>query len=85
MHEVGLRRAACGTIAKLIPTPGAMIELPIGWILGIIGTLGGVIVALAGFLWPTMRDRLSAQSRIIDGLRADIERTAKGCGLDDCD
>jgi hypothetical protein len=61
-----------------------MIELPIGWILGIIGTLGGVITALATILWNTMRDRLAAQDRIIDGLRADIERMAKGCGLDGC-
>lgn len=61
-----------------------MIELPIGWILGIIGALGGVIATLAGMLWATMKDRLAAQDRIIDGLRADIERMAKGCGMEDC-
>lgn len=61
-----------------------MIELPIGWILGIIGTLGGVITALASLLWTTMRDRLSAQDRIIEGLRADIERMSQGCGQSAC-
>ena len=61
-----------------------MIELPIGWVLGIIGTLGGVITALASLLWNTMRDRLSAQDRIIEGLRADIERMSKGCGMESC-
>lgn len=61
-----------------------MIELPISWILGIIGTLGGVIGALASLLWSTMRDRLSAQDRIIDGLRTDIERMSKGCGVENC-
>ena len=61
-----------------------MIELPIGWVLGIIGTLGGVITALASLLWQTMKDRLAAQDRIIDGLRADIERMSKGCGQREC-
>lgn len=61
-----------------------MIELPIGWVLGVIGALGGVIATLAGVLWATMKDRLSAQDRIIEGLRADIDRMAKGCGFDGC-
>jgi hypothetical protein len=61
-----------------------MIELPIGWVLGIIGTLGGVITALASLLWNTMRDRLAAQDRIIEGLRADIDRMSKGCGMESC-
>ena len=61
-----------------------MIELPIGWVLGIIGTLGTVITALASLLWTTMKDRLSAQDRIIDGLRNDIERMSKGCGMEAC-
>jgi hypothetical protein len=61
-----------------------VITLPIGWILGIIGTLGGVIATLAGVLWSTMKSRLEAQDTIIAGLRADIERMAKGCGAEGC-
>lgn len=61
-----------------------MIEIEIGWILGIIGTLGGVITSLAVILWTTMKDRLTAQDKIIDGLRADIERMSKGCGIETC-
>lgn len=61
-----------------------MIELPIGWVLGIIGTLGGVISALAALLWTTMKDRLTAQDRIIEKLQADVDRMSKGCGLDSC-
>lgn len=61
-----------------------MIEIEIGWILGIIGTLGGVITSLAVILWTTMKDRLTAQDKIIDGLRADIDRMSKGCGIDTC-
>lgn len=61
-----------------------MIELPIGWVLGIIGTLGSIITALATLLWHTMKDRLSAQDRIIEKLQADVERMAKGCGQREC-
>ncbi|MBB5351359.1 hypothetical protein HNR46_001595 [Haloferula luteola] len=61
-----------------------MIELPIAWILGIIGVLGGVISALAGLLWSTMKERLSAQDKIIERLQADVERMAKGCGMESC-
>lgn len=61
-----------------------MIELPIGWILGIIGGLGGVIATLATVLWSTMKERLSAQDRIIEGLQADVARLSKGCGFESC-
>lgn len=61
-----------------------LVSLPIGWILGIIGTLGGVIATLAGVIWSTMKSRLEAQDKIIEGLRGDIERMAKGCGAEAC-
>jgi hypothetical protein len=60
------------------------VTLPIGWILGIIGTLGGVISMLAGLIWSIMKSRLEAQDTIIAGLRTDIERMAKGCGAGGC-
>lgn len=75
-----------------------MIELPIAWILGIIGTLGGVIAGLSSLLWSVVKSRMEAQDKIIDAqkdrgnaqdkiiedLRKDIERMVKGCGLDQC-
>lgn len=61
-----------------------VVNLPLGWILGLLGTLGGVITTLAGMLWSTMKSRLEAQDTIIAGLRTDIERMAKGCGVESC-
>jgi len=61
-----------------------MIELPIGWVLGIIGTLAGVIATLASIIWHSLNARLAAQDRIIEGLRADIDRMSKGCGMESC-
>jgi len=61
-----------------------MIELPVGWLLGIIGTLGGVIATLALTIWHSLNSRLTAQDKIIEGLRGDVERMSKGCGAAGC-
>jgi hypothetical protein len=61
-----------------------MIELPVAWILGIIGTLGTVIAGLASLLWGVVKSRIAAQDAIIAGLRSDIDRMSKGCGYETC-
>ena len=61
-----------------------MIEVPIEWILGIVGVLGGTITTLATIIWRTLKERLEVQDEIIGHLRTDIERMAKGCGVDVC-
>jgi hypothetical protein len=58
--------------------------VPVGWLLTIICTLGGVIATLAGILWHTMKDRLAVQDGIIKKLQDDIDRLSKGCGIDAC-
>ena len=61
-----------------------MIELPIGWLLATVGVLGSVIATLAGIIYTSLSARLGQQDKIIDGLRNDIDRMAKGCGVDVC-
>jgi len=68
-----------------------MIELPLGWLLSIIGTLALTIATLAGVMWSFMKSRLDAQDKIIasqadtiERLQDDVERMAKGCGQDSC-
>ena len=58
--------------------------VPVGWVLGVFGILGGVISTLAALLWATMKDRLSVQDGIIKGLQDDVDRMAKGCGIGSC-
>lgn len=58
--------------------------VPVSWMIGIIGTLGGVIATLATIIWATMKDRLRVQDNIIEGLREDINRMSKGCGAISC-
>jgi hypothetical protein len=57
---------------------------PIAWLLSTIGLLGGVIATLAGIIYKSLSARLAAQDKIIDGLRQDVERMAKGCGHKEC-
>lgn len=58
--------------------------VPVGWIIAIVGTLGGVIATLAKLLWTTMKDRLSKQDQIIDALQKDVDRMSVGCGHPEC-
>jgi hypothetical protein len=61
-----------------------MIELPIGWLLATVGVLGSVIATLAGIIYKSLSARLETQDKIIAGMRLDIERMAKGCGVEAC-
>lgn len=58
--------------------------VPVGWVIAIIGTLGGVIATLAGIIWSTLRERLTVQDKIIEKLQEDVDRLSKGCGHDAC-
>ena len=68
-----------------------MSELPIAWLLSMIGILSGSIATLAGIMWSFMKSRLEAQDKLIGSqsvtiskLQDDIDRMSKGCGLDHC-
>lgn len=65
--------------------------LPIGWIIGAIGTLCGAIAGLAGVMWSFVTKRLEEQdvlirrqAETIARLQDDIERMSTGCGADPC-
>ena len=58
--------------------------VPVGWVIAIIGTLGGVIATLAGIIWSTLKERLSVQDGIITKLQEDVGRLSKGCGHAEC-
>lgn len=61
-----------------------MIEIPIGWILGVLIGSGGVISTLATVMWRSMVDRLKTQDAIIQRMQDDIDRLSKGCGIKEC-
>ncbi|YCM47034.1 hypothetical protein V2O64_24640 (plasmid) [Verrucomicrobiaceae bacterium 227] len=52
-------------------------EIPAEWILGVIGTLAGII-------YHSLSSRIKDQSKIIDKLQGDIDRLSKGCGVAHC-
>jgi hypothetical protein len=65
-------------------TTANQLVVPVSWVLGIIGVLGGVIATLAGIIFRSLNERLSVQDRIIEKLQDDIDRLAKGCGATTC-
>lgn len=58
--------------------------VPVSWVLGIFGLLGGVIATLASIIYRVLTDRLATQDKVIDKLQEDVDRLAKGCGHPDC-
>ena len=60
------------------------IKIPIEWILGIIAIMGSVVATLATTIWKLVTNRLRAQDEIIRGLRKDVDRLTKGCGVKEC-
>lgn len=61
-----------------------MVEISISWLLGTVGILGSVIATLAGIIYTSLNARLQVQDKIIEGMRIDIDRMSKGCGIEMC-
>lgn len=66
------------------PSTSTQLVVPVSWVLGIIGSLGGVIATLAIVIYRTLTDRLATQDKIIDRLQEDVDRLSHGCGHPDC-
>lgn len=62
----------------------SQLVVPVSWVLGIIGLLGGVIATLAGIIYRSLTDRLTVQDSIIKRLQDDVDRLSQGCGHDAC-
>lgn len=60
------------------------VQVPLSWMLSIIFGLAGVVATLAGIIYTSLSSRIAAQEKTIEGLRADIERLSKGCGIEGC-
>lgn len=71
------------TAAAQIETARELV-VPVGWLIAIIGTLGGVIATLALIIWTTLKERLAVQDKIIEKLQEDVDRLSKGCGHASC-
>lgn len=65
-------------------TTAAQLVVPVSWVLGVFGLLGGIIATLAGIIYRSLTDRLSVQDKIIEKLQDDVDRLAKGCGHGSC-
>lgn len=59
-------------------------EIPVSWILTTFISLAGVIATMASIIYKSLSARLEVQDKIIEGMRNDIDRMSKGCGIDTC-
>jgi hypothetical protein len=66
------------------PATANQLVIPVSWVLGVVGVLGGVIATLAGIIYRSLTDRLAVQDKIIEKLQDDVDRLSKGCGHDSC-
>jgi hypothetical protein len=61
-----------------------IVEIPAAWLLTAIVSLGTAIATLAATIFHILKTRLDAQDRIIEFLKADVNRLTKGCGVESC-
>ncbi|MEK7951721.1 hypothetical protein [Luteolibacter soli] len=62
----------------------ARVELPIVWVLGIVGSLATVVTVLAKLIYSMMNRQIDAMGRQIERLQARVDRLQKGCGVQGC-
>lgn len=67
------------------------VDVPISWVLGIVGSLAGTVTLLAGIIYKSLEKRIGSQNRIIEAqsrsignLQADVRRLVSGCGAENC-
>ena len=63
---------------------GAGVELPIVWVLGIVGSLATVVTVLAKLIYSMMNRQIDALTRQIERLQGRVDRLQKGCGVSGC-
>lgn len=73
------------TISQTLATTDAgTIQLSVGWVIGVLGTMAVTISTLAGIIYNSLNKRIATQDKIIENLQDDVKRLSKGCGLAQC-
>ena len=62
----------------------ANVELPIVWVLGIVGSLATVVTVLAKLIYSMMNRQIDALTKQIERLQGRVDRLQKGCGAQGC-
>lgn len=62
----------------------AKIELPLVWVLGIVGSLATVVTVLAKMLWGMVNQQIDSLRKQIDRMQKRIDTLQRGCGLNGC-
>ena len=71
------------TIAEVIQNPAA-VQIPLVWVLGMVGSLATVVTVLAKILWGTVNRQIDALTKQIDRMQKRIDVLQRGCGITSC-
>ena len=62
----------------------ASVEMPIVWVLGIVGSLATVVTVLAKLIYSMMNRQIDALTKQIERLQGRVDKLQKGCGVQGC-
>jgi hypothetical protein len=62
----------------------ANVELPLVWVLGIVGSLATVVTVLAKLIYSMMNRQIDALTKQIERLQGRVDKLQKGCGVSGC-
>lgn len=70
-------------LADAIQT-AANVQIPLAWMLGIVGSLATVVTVLAKILWGTVNRQIDTLTKQIERMQKRIDTLQKGCGMNGC-
>lgn len=62
----------------------ANVELPLVWVLGIVGSLATVVTVLAKLIYSMMNRQIDALTKQIERLQGRVDKLQRGCGARGC-
>ncbi|MCW1926298.1 hypothetical protein OKA05_27335 [Luteolibacter arcticus] len=62
----------------------ANVELPIVWVLGIVGSLATVVTVLAKLIYSMMNRQIDVLTKQIERLQGRVDKLQRGCGAGGC-
>lgn len=60
------------------------VQLPLTWVLGIVGSLATTVTILAKILWDFVKSHIAEMKRQIERLQKRIDHLQRGCGISGC-
>jgi len=60
------------------------VQLPLVWVLGIVGSLATVVTMLAKLIWSIVNAQMMALTKQVERLQKRVDTLQRGCGVQSC-